>query len=245
MERRFLLGADAVVSLTASGAALMQESPFLRGRQPHFSVIPTCTNIDMFRRPSGFEPPAPADTTFVHLGTVGNPYLLDEVFRLVKIARRHGVPAQLQIVNRRDRAYIGERAAACEMPAGAIDIKSLEHGQVPASLWAATAGVVFITPTFCRRFCAPTKVGELLAAGLPCIANAGVGDLEQILEGERVGVVIRDFTDEALETGLKRLMALTATPGIAERCAEVAQRYFSLEDGVRSYDMLYQGLAPR
>ena len=108
-----------------------------------------------------------------------------------------------------------------------------------------TAGVVFITPTFCRGFCAPTKLGELLAAGVPCVANAGVGDVERILKGEGVGVVVPDFSAPALEAGFQALLQLTEEPDIAERCAVVARRYFSLEDGVKAYDALYREVVER
>ena len=242
LEQQFLANADAVVSLTASGADTMRAFPYLRGKATRFEVITTCTDLSLFRPRSS--PPA-EPFTLGYLGTVGTPYLLDEVFIAFLVARKLRSGARLLILNRRDHAFISERARACGVPPEAMELKGVEHQGVVEELWRMTAGVIFITPTVCRRSCAPTKLGELLGAGVPCIANAGVGDLERVLKGEGVGVVVPDFSAPALQAGVQALLRLTEESDIAERCAAVARRYFSLEQGVRAYDGLYTEVAGR
>ena len=242
LEQQFLANADAVVSLTASGAETMRAFPYLHGKATRFEVITTCTDLSLFR-PRSSRPAEPF--TLGYLGTVGTPYLLDEVFIAFLVARKLRSGARLLILNRRDHAFISERARACGVPPEAMELKGVEHQGVVEELWRMTAGVIFITPTVCRRSCAPTKLGELLGAGVPCIANAGVGDLERILKGEGVGVIVPDFSAPALEVGVQALLRLTEESDIAERCAAVARRYFSLEQGVRAYDGLYTEVAGR
>ena len=242
LEQQFLANADAVVSLTASGAETMRAFPYLHGKATRFEVITTCTDLSLFR-PRSSRPAEPF--TLGYLGTVGTPYLLDEVFTAFLVARKLRGDARLLILNRRDHAFISERARACGVPPEAMELKGVEHQGVVEELWRMTAGVIFITPTVCRRSCAPTKLGELLGAGVPCIANAGVGDLERVLKGEGVGVVVPDFSAPALQAGVQALLRLTEESDIAERCAAVARRYFSLEQGVRAYDGLYTEVAGR
>ena len=242
LEQQFLANADAVVSLTASGAETMRAFPYLHGKATRFEVITTCTNLSLFH-PRSSRPAEPF--TLGYLGTVGTPYLLDEVFTAFLVARKLRGDARLLILNRRDHAFISERARACGVPPEAMELKGVEHRGVVEELWRMTAGVIFITPTVCRRSCAPTKLGELLGAGVPCIANAGVGDLERVLKGEGVGVVVPDFSAPALQAGVQALLRLTEESDIAERCAAVARRYFSLEQGVRAYDGLYTEVAGR
>ena len=242
LEQQFLANADAVVSLTASGAETMRAFPYLHGKATRFEVITTCTNLSLFH-PRSSRPAEPF--TLGYLGTVGTPYLLDEVFTAFLVARKLRGDARLLILNRRDHAFISEGARACGVPPEAMELKGVEHRGVVEELWRMTAGVIFITPTVCRRSCAPTKLGELLGAGVPCIANAGVGDLERILKGEGVGVIVPDFSAPALQAGVQALLRLTEESDIAERCAAVARRYFSLEQGVRAYDGLYTEVAGR
>lgn len=239
LERWLLTSADAVVCLTQSAEATVRAFPYMSNRPQRFRVITTCTNLDLFRpssKPVGNSNPL----TLGYLGSVGAPYLFDEVLSLLIEARNIDAKTKLLVVNRRDHQFIAERAKSCKVPADAMDVVAANHQRVVEELWRISAGVVFITPTLCRRSCAPTKVGEFLAAGIPCIANAGVGDLERILGGEGVGVIVPDLSLESLREGLAALRSLAKEPGIKERCVEVAKKYFSLADGVRSYDDLYR-----
>lgn len=241
LERWFLTTADAVVCLTRSAESTVRAYPYMTGRSQRFSVITTCTNLELFYPDKGRRDQRVF--TLGYLGTVGAPYLLDEVFAALLEARKVSEEARLLVINRRDHGYIAARAIACNVPADALEVTAADHRHVVEQLWRMSAGVVFITPTPCRRACAPTKVGELLAAGIPCLANAGVGDLERILMGDRVGVIVPDFTPQSLSAGIKSLLDLCAEPGIAERCAASARRHFSLEDGVEQYHSLYLELA--
>jgi len=56
---------------------------------------------------------------------------------------------------------------------------------------------------------------------------------------------VPDFSAPALQAGVQALLRLTEESDIAERCAAVARRYFSLEQGVRAYDGLYTEVAGR
>jgi glycosyltransferase involved in cell wall biosynthesis len=239
LERWFITSADAVVCLTESAKSTVRGYPYMQGRIQRFRVITTCTNLELFR-PATREREGDQPFTLGYLGTVGIPYLLDDVFVALTQMRALDATARLLVVNRRDHQYIGERSRACNVPEDAIEVTAANHQNVAQQLWRMDAGVVFITPTVCRRSCAPTKVGELLATGVPCIANAGVGDLERILGEEGVGVIVPDLSVESLQVGLVALRRLAKEPGIRERCVEVAKKYFSLADGVRSYDDLYR-----
>ena len=64
--------------------------------------------------------------------------------------------------------------------------------------------------------------------------------MAEILEGEGVGIALDDFSPESLRVGVERLLDLVANPDIPLRCAAVAERYFSLDEGVRAYDAIYQ-----
>jgi len=104
------------------------------------------------------------------------------------------------------------------------------------------AAYFFYRPSFSRSGTAPTKLAELLGCGIPCLSNRGVGDVEDILESNRVGVVVDSFESTALRTGIERLMSLRKEEGIVERCVRTARENFSLEIGADKYRRLYQEL---
>lgn len=238
-ERRFLLAADHVVSLTQAAVVEMQRFPYMRGKLPPFTVIPTCADLTRFK-------PAPSDRVggFVlgYVGSAGTWYLFDEVAACFAQLLRLRPEARLLVVNRNEHAFIRERLAAAGVPTTAVDIAAATHAEVPGFMARMDAAVFFIKPVFSKQASAPTKLAEFLGCGIPCLGNAGVGDMAEVLEGEGVGVALKAFDKASLSEGLERLQALATDPSISARCVEVAERYFSLEDGVRRYQSVYASL---
>ena len=239
-ERRFLLNADHVVSLTHSAAQIIQSFDYLQGRLPPLTVIPTCADLNRFKPVSHeFKPPP-----FVlgYVGTVGTWYLFDEVVACVAILLRMKPEAQFLVVNRGEHDYIRQRLQAAGVPESASEIRSVTNEEVPALMARMHAGIFFIKPAFSKQASAPTKLAEFLGCGIPCLGNAGVGDMATVLEGERVGVVINSFEESSLQQGLKQLLSLSANPEITGRCVAAAHKHFSLDEGVARYQAIYESL---
>ena len=116
--------------------------------------------------------------------------------------------------------------------------------EVPQYLRRARLGLSFRKPTFSQIAASPTKIPEYLAAGLPVVSNAGIGDTDELVEGGRVGVLVREFTREAYARAAEAALRLAAEPGVGRRCAEVARANFDLESvGGRRYAEVYRRLA--
>ena len=242
-ERKFLLSADRVVSLTHAGVKEMRKFPYLQSCVPSFSVISTCTDLDLFR-PRGKKTTETDDGVFT-LGWVGAAtgwYLFDEALIFFRALRKMIPRARLCILNRESHPYIFDRLAAHDISPELIEIKSVEHDAVPDEMARMDVGIFFIMPVFSKRASAPTKLGEFLGCGIPCLANDGVGDMTQILESENVGVVIRDFDDHGREEAIDALLALCSDPNVRQRCVSAAGKHFSLDDGVAAYDRIYREL---
>ncbi len=244
-ERRFLTRADVVVALTQAGVAAMRRFPYLRLRAPRFEVIPTCTNLELFRPTSdGVPASGSADRPFTlgYVGAVSVSYLFDAVLDCFKLLRKLRADARLLILNRSEHGPIRKCMAAKGISESLVEIKSVNWADVPREMNSRMdAAIFFIKPVFSKLGSMPTKLGEFLACGIPCLTNAA-GDVEQVLEGEKVGVVLRSLAAEEQEKGLRRLVALADDVEARRRCVEVAQRYFSLEKGVQSYDRIYRDL---
>lgn len=237
-ERRFLLNADHVVSLTHAALAEMQRFDYPHGRMPPVTVIPTCADLQRFTPQA-----APRDDFVLgYVGSAGTWYLFDAVVAVFGRLRERMPAARLLVVNRQEHDYIRERLQAAGVPADAVEVRAASHAEVPALMARMHAGVFFIKPVFSKQASAPTKLGEFLGCGIPCLANTGVGDMAAVLEGERVGVAVDAFGQAALDDGLTRLLALLQDPGLRERCVAAAHRHFSLEEGVARYRAVYHTL---
>ena len=236
-ERRFLLGADHVVSLTQAAVRELQRFDYLQGRMPPVTVIPTCADLTrfspMYRERDG------GSFVLGYVGTVGTWYLFDEVAACFAQLLRMQPDARFLIVNRGEHAYIRERLAAAGVPDAAVELTTATHAEMPRQMARMDAGVFFIKPVFSKQASAPTKLAEFLGCGIPCLGNAGVGDMADVLEGEQVGVALKTFDQAALTDGLQALLQLAADPATRTRCVAAAQKHFSLDEGVRRYAAVY------
>jgi len=243
-ERHFLLNADYVVSLTQTAVDEMSTFPYLQKRMPPFEVITTCADLELFRPAQLDSLPNQIDRPFTlgYVGSVGVWYLFDETLRCFKLLRELLPDARLLVFNRGGHDYICERMEVMNVSPDSVKIEEADHVGVARAMQRMDAGIFIIKPVYSKMASAPTKLGEFLGCGVPCLGNAGVGDMAAILENEQVGVALSRFDDDAMREAIERLLQLTQTAGIKERCREVALRYFSLDEGVRRYASIYQKL---
>jgi glycosyltransferase involved in cell wall biosynthesis len=239
-EKRFLLSADYVVSLTHAAVHEIARFDYLKDRMPSITVIPTCADLARFKP----MPREVAGTSFVlgYVGTVGTWYLFDKVVACFAQLLVMKPDARFLIVNRGEHAYIRSCFAKVGVPNAAVELITATHGEVPKQMARMDAGIFFIKPVFSKQASAPTKLAEFLGCGIPCLGNAGVGDMAKVLEGERVGVALKGFDETALASGLHALLELTADQGTQARCAATAAKHFSLDEGVRRYAAVYEQL---
>jgi glycosyltransferase involved in cell wall biosynthesis len=150
--------------------------------------------------------------------------------------------ARLLIANRAEQALIRERANALGIGPSAMEIIASEHRNVAGLIGRMSAGMALIKPAYSKIASAPTKLAEYLGCGVPCLGNAGVGDMEEILEGRRVGIAVRSFAEPAMRACAHKLLDLAREPDIQYRCRAAAMELFSLDHGVAAYDEIYTSL---
>jgi glycosyltransferase involved in cell wall biosynthesis len=240
LERRFLLAADHIVTLTHASETEIRSFDYLVGREPPITVIPTCADLDHFtiQGRAAHQP-----FTLGYIGSVGTWYLLDEMLRFFSLLREQLPDARLLIVNRREQDHIRDRLAAIGIHADHVEIVAAEHRDMPRLIGRMSAAMALIKPAYSKIASAPTKLAEYLGCGVPVLGNAGVGDMAGILEKHRVGIALANFSDESLRIGAGRLVELAREPAIQDRCRQTAAELFSLSQGVAAYDAIYQQLA--
>jgi glycosyltransferase involved in cell wall biosynthesis len=203
-------------------------------------VIPTCADLDRFTPGEGgrVEP-----FTLGYLGSIGTWYLFDEVLKCFKLIRERRPDAKLLVVNRNEQDLVRRMVTEAGIPADALELTSAEHAEVPQQVRRMSAGAAIIKPVFSKIASAPTKLAEYLGCGVPCLGNVGVGDMEAILEGEKTGVALRDFSQGDRAAAVERLLDLVEDVSTPARCRLVALNHFSVEHGADDYRAIWASLA--
>ena len=126
-----------------------------------------------------------------------------------------------------------------------ILVRTAEPGDVPAYLSVASIAVSLIKPCFSKLSSSPTKLAEYLLAGVPVVVNKGIGDVDELVNGNEVGIVLDTLDHDSLAKGVARSIKLASEPGVRERCRRVAEEQFGLEEvGGPFYRRIYSDLGP-
>jgi glycosyltransferase involved in cell wall biosynthesis len=244
MERRLVRAADGIVVLTERARALLFDWYRDEVRGKPLETIPCCVDL---RSQSGVDQPASSgekDATFVYVGKLGGWYLTEQMAQFMTASVRMLPAARWQVWTQSDARPLKQLLQQQGIEEY-VAIGQIGADQLPARLRRAHAGLSFIKPCSSKAASSPTKVGEYLAAGLPVIANSGIGDLDQLLCGEEgaVGVLVEPFDTQRLEQGVRRIVELMNDPQTAERCRRTARKHLDLVNvGWDRYRRMYAAL---
>lgn len=228
MEAQNLARAEGIVVLTEAGRRMLRAR---RDPLPPHRVIPTCVNLGVFTPRASDRAP---EFGLVYCGSLGTWYMASEMVAFARIAARV-VPGRVLFLTPHVERAEGEGASPVWS-----EVRCVEPREVAHWLRRTRALFFFIRPTQAKRASCPTKLGEALACGLPVVCNRGIGDLDDFIEQQAVGVLLDSFTDEAYGRAAIRLSQLLEDPDLPVRCRALAERRFSLEAGIRAYESLYR-----
>lgn len=247
VERRLLSASDAFVVLTNKAREIL----FADGKETRpVEVIPCCVDWQRFRQPQsgsrearrralGFE----GRRVLVYVGSFDGWYLSEEMLDFYAQAHRRDSRSFTLILTQRDADRVQKRLLAKGIPAEDSLVTSVSPAEVAEYLYAADVALSFIKPCYSKQSSSPTKIAEYLAAGLPVISNAGIGDLDELIRGERVGAILPDFTPEAYARALSEVEAMGEAETIRAHCRQVAREHFDLQTvGGPRYRRLYERL---
>lgn len=241
-ERLILRHSDGIIVLTHRGRSLLAEWYPEEIAGTPLAVIPCC--VDRERAPVS-PVHAARPLTLAYAGKLGGLYMTAAILRFFSFVKEMVPESRFEIWTQSDP---GPLEKGLEDHGLAAD--TLVGYSSPAELLLhlesqCDAAVSFIRPCVSKLASSPTKIPEYLAAGLPVVANAGIGDMDELIAQEGVGVSVADFSDEALRRGVRQLLALLGDREIRERCRNTAEKHFDLERvGWSGYRGMYQQLDP-
>ena len=246
-EVHFFRDADAVVSLTDSAREEIESWPDSRRAGGPVSVIPCCVDMELFDPQDGKARAAARkrlalsaeQPVLLYVGSVGPGYVIDAMFGLFLAFRAVHSGARYLFVSNQGQAEILALAKRYGIEPNEMIVVAGKREEMPALIAAGDIGVSIIEPTYAAKASCPTKVGEMLAMGVPVIANSGVGDMAEMIGKGGVGAVIDRFEDAAYAEAIAKVERSRMSP---KEVRAAARRWFALEDGVDRYDAIYRSI---
>ena len=243
-ELQFFNESDLNVSLTHAGLNEIKKMNVSNEQINKFSIIPCCSDYELFKplprdlalvKQLGFEA---SNKILCYLGSIGTWYMFDEMMAMFKQLHFQDNSFRLFIMTPEPPSMVFDSAKKLGINTDLIKVVSATRQQVPKYLSIAHLGISFIKPCFSKLSSSPTKMGEMLAAGVPLICNSGVGDVERIINETKTGVIIHGFTEDEMQSVAKRAIEMIQVP--RENIREQSRPVFALESGVKLYAQAYE-----
>jgi glycosyltransferase involved in cell wall biosynthesis len=245
VERAAIRRARGIVVLTER----VRRQLFGSGPSPDVWVIPCCADLEALAAGRGDREHVRArlglteSVVLVYVGKFTGWYMEEEMADFFVAARKLDERLHFLILTQGDGAVMRDALDQRGVAAPQYTITFAPPDQIGAHLAAGDFAISFIRPSPSKASSSPTKIGEYLAAGLPVLATAGVGDLDEVLTPD-VGLLVAEHTAAVHATAAVRLAALRADPATSERCRALSRAQFSLTElGIPHYRELYEHVA--
>jgi len=219
------------------------------GVKKDIEVIPCCVDTDKFKFSEKYrelrrgELNLTDELLFIYVGKQGTWYLVDEMIDFFKTALSKNNSAKLLIVTQESPETFEKLLDKKNIGRESYFIKHVDYSEVTEWLSAADVGLAFIKPLPSKRATSPVKTAEYLANGLPIVGGAGIGDLDAIIEENKVGVVLPQFTAECYAEAVEKINLLLKDGNLRASCSETAFKEFDLyKVGGVKYRRLYEKL---
>lgn len=254
VERYLLRVSDAFVLLTEKARDIVfpgcSDSDSL-GRP--IEVIPCCVDFARFetveqtsRESLRAELNLTHRRVIVYLGSFGGWYMSDEMTEFLAAAHKQDPTTFSMILTQSPRQMVVDRLASLGIETRNILVTQVTPDEVPRYLKTADIAISFIKPCYSKQSSSPTKIAEYLASGLPVVCNAGVGDLDKLIEENHVGTLLREFSAPAYLKALEEIEIMRGDVTLTERLRGVARQEFDLVTvGRTRYRRLYEHLLTR
>jgi len=240
-EHKAIEMADVVAVLTkhrrAEVSSWMTDTPIY--------ILPCAVDLDHFGPSLGDRERLRRDlglkgTVFVYAGKAGGWYDTEGMVAFMETAKEVFRPLTLLVLTREDPAPFEE---LCEQAKIDLVTRSVVSDEVPSYLSAGDVGLCFRHRSPSQLSCSPIKLAEYLACGVPVVATSGCGDYDELIETERVGMVIKDDDPESYLAAARGIERLLAEKAVGERCRSTARHFLGLNEVVAPrYSEIYGSL---
>jgi len=239
-ERRLFQNSDTVVTLTYKSLEALKHPNRSGKKEIPIDVIPCCVPLDEEAVIGNGRPSlclGEKEIKLIYTGSLGTWYDFHGMLSFFEMFQKRYSSSTLEIFS--PQAEEIRESVQKNRLQKKIRLAEIPFSMVRRHLAGADIGLLFYRRTFSRIGTSPIKFPEYLWAGLPVVATPGVGDLDELIEKYRIGVIIHTDRNEAID----HIAELLKDPELKERCQWVAKKFYDLQLGVGRYEAIYERLA--
>ena len=119
-------------------------------------------------------------------------------------------------------------------------IYSCSSNQIVNEINNIDINLMFFSNNFAKIASCPTRLAESLACGVPCIANPGLGDIEDLIKNNNVGVILNNNNRNEIVNSIQKIMKLLEDKKIKQNCRNTAIKLFDANLGAKNIHLIYK-----
>lgn len=201
------------------------------------SVIRTCANPDTFYPINDLK-----QSSFLHigyLGTIDTAYNFKKIAAFISSAIKINKNLHITVMTRSNHNHIIKIFDDFDVPDQHYTIDFTRNANdLNRVINSFDVCIFYLNENYSIKASMPTKIGEVLACGVPIACNNFNDDLIDIFNSKCS--ILSDFDQPDTNTVLNKLMKFKMDSDTANSCLDIYIKYFSLEVGCSTYNSAYK-----
>jgi glycosyltransferase involved in cell wall biosynthesis len=240
--------ADAITLLTQAAIDDMKSWKQIAGIDAKkYHHITTCVDVEKFNPVFIERQSKPFDESsieFLYVGSIGPWHSFEKVSAFISASYKYFPGSRFRLIIGFGKEYIETYLDENGFNRDRFEIKTVPHYLIHNEFKNADIGFFFIPPVYAKIASSPTKMGEILAAGIPVITGDKIGDVDVLVNENNIGRILTETNNETISRAIEQVVNMLKSEKklVADRCLAVANDYFSLEKGVEKYANIYKEL---
>ena len=235
LEVYLMVKADCIITLTHASKEIIKKN--FRTHDSIIEVIPTCVDFNEFKPIENRE----EDELFTigYLGSTDTAYDFKKFCYLVDQVQVYlDKKINLKVLTSSSFDEIARSCSFKNLDKVKLEVKFVERQSLSHEISSFNLLGFCLKENFSVQASMPTKIGEILACGIPLICNSFNSDIEKLINENKVGLTY-DFRKQLTNKDLNKIFKLVYDPNISLNCINTAKSYFSLYEGSLKYNRIY------
>jgi glycosyltransferase involved in cell wall biosynthesis len=248
-EKQFIHESNHIIALTEQSRSIIN-SWFVRNVQPTaITVIPCCVDLNHFNSNAISNSDklnlrdllniSNSTRVISYVGSIGTWYMLPEMLAFFVRWLLIYPDSIFLFISQEDPQIILREATLQGVSHDNIRINSVSRAEMPLYISISDFSLFFIKPFFSKIASSPTKLGEIMAMGVPVICNIGIGDTDMIVRASNSGLLVDQFIESAYDQVISEYHLANFDSSTTRKGAV---HHFSLDEGIHRYKTVYERL---
>ncbi len=237
LEKKLILNSSYIISLSEKSIQYLKAKKDYRSKK--FIFIPTCVNTKKFTIKKKIH------SNHIVLGCVGTIqsgwFLIDYLINFYIEFKKMFPNSILKIITNDNNQLIKNIFEKNKVKN--YIIKSSDSKNIVDEIRSLDLNLMFFSNDFAKLASCPTRLSESLSCGVPIVTNPGLGDMENILKKNDIGVLLINNEIKIIKEAVNKSIKYIKNEDVSNNCRELALNKFDINIGVNKIYHIYSNLS--